>query len=56
MSNNGTGILAQGTVRLSDNDIAFNTTGISGATTSFGNNRISGNGWPGTAPTVAGQQ
>jgi hypothetical protein len=57
ISNNGTGVIRNsGTVRLSNNDIAFNNTGITGATTSFGNNRISGNGSAGTAPTAAGAQ
>jgi len=52
-SNNGVGVdaVAGGTIVLSNNDIAFNTTGITGATQSFTNNRISGNGTPGTAPT-----
>jgi Right handed beta helix region len=55
ISSNMTGVLSGGgTIRLSNSDIAFNGTGISGATTSFGNNRISGNGSPGTAPTAAG--
>ena len=39
---------------LPNNDIAFNGTGISGATQSFTNNRISGNGTAGTAPTPIG--
>jgi hypothetical protein len=56
ISSNTTGVSAGGTVRLSNNDIAFNGTGISGATTSFGNNRIYPN--VGTTPTPAspGQQ
>jgi hypothetical protein len=41
-----------GTIRLSNSDIAFNTTGLSGTVLSFGNNRISGNGSLGTAPTL----
>jgi hypothetical protein len=58
-TNNGTGVQngagAGGTtIRLSNTDISFNTTGISGATNSFGNNRISGNGSAGTAPTPIG--
>jgi hypothetical protein len=52
ISGNTTGVNAVGTVRLSDNDISFNGTGISGATTSFGTNRISPT--VGTAPTAAG--
>jgi Right handed beta helix region len=57
ISNNATGILNVGgttTIRLSNNDISFNTTGISGATQSHTNNRIQGNGTPGTAPTAIG--
>lgn len=53
-SGNGTGIIGGGVIRLSNSDIAFNTTGISGATQSFGNNRISGNGSAGTVPTLIG--
>jgi hypothetical protein len=47
------GIYALGTVWLANSDIAFNTTSISGATTSYGNNRLAGNGG-GTAPTPSG--
>jgi hypothetical protein len=46
------GIFALATVALANSDIAFNTSSISGSTTSFGNNRLFGNG--GTAPTPAG--
>lgn len=45
VSSNGTGVRNGGgtvTIRLSNNDIAFNGTAISGATQSFGTNRISG--------------
>jgi hypothetical protein len=54
ISNNTTGITnsINGTVRLAANDIAFNTTALSGATQSYNNNRIDGNGSLGTAPTV----
>jgi hypothetical protein len=52
ITNNGTGVNANGTIALANSDIAFNTTGISGATSSFGNNRIFGNGSPGIAPTL----
>jgi len=52
VSSNGIGLQSAGTMSLSNNSISFNSTGISGATTSFGNNRIFGNGAPGTAPTV----
>jgi hypothetical protein len=55
ISDNGTGVRGGGgIIRLSNNEISFNRIGITGATTSFGNNRISGNGTPGTAPTAAG--
>lgn len=59
ISNNATGVLNAGgtvTIRLGNNDIAFNTTALSGATQSFGNNRILGNGSLGTAPTAINQQ
>jgi hypothetical protein len=52
VSGNATGLQSNGTMSFSNSSIYFNTTGISGATTSFGNNRIFGNGGPGTAPTV----
>lgn len=54
ISNNGTGVTNSGTIRLANTDISFNGSGISGATLSFGNNRISGNTAPGTAPTLIG--
>lgn len=54
ISHNDVGVTAIGSIRLSNSDISFNSTGISGATTSFGNNRISGNVSAGTAPTPAG--
>jgi hypothetical protein len=57
ISNNGTGVFNAGgtlTIRLANNDIAFNTTALSGGTQSFNNNRIQGNGSLGTAPTVIG--
>jgi hypothetical protein len=47
------GILALGTVGLANSDIAFNTSSISGATMSYGNNRLFMNG-AGTAPTPVG--
>jgi hypothetical protein len=54
-SNNGTGVVVGAgtvTIRLSNSDISFNGTGITGATSSHGNNRISGTTSPGTAPTL----
>jgi hypothetical protein len=56
-SNNGIGVQNAGgtvTIRLSNSDIAFNGTGILGATQSFTNNRIIGNTAAGTAPTPIG--
>jgi Right handed beta helix region len=44
-----------GVLRVANSDIAFNTTqAASGAWTSFGNNRLTGNTAAGTAPTAAG--
>jgi hypothetical protein len=52
---NGTGISANGgAVGFTDSNIAFNATAITGATTSFGNSRIFGNGAAGVAPSPAG--
>ena len=56
-SGNTTGLEADigAAVTLNDTDVVFNTTAISGATTSFGNNRITGSiSSDGTAPTPAG--
>jgi hypothetical protein len=47
------GVYALGTVALANSDIAFNTSSISGATMSYGNNRLFGNGG-GTTPTPVG--
>jgi hypothetical protein len=52
VSGNVTGLQNNGTMSLSNSTIAFNNTGITGATTSFGNNRIFANPAPGTAPSV----
>jgi hypothetical protein len=57
--NNGTGVQANGTVRMSNSDIAYNTTVSTGAGgQSYGNNRINANTNPGTGFTAAspGQQ
>ena len=56
INNNGTGVQnnAGGTTRLSNNTITNNTTGITGTTLSYGNNRIAGNTSAGTAPTAIG--
>jgi hypothetical protein len=55
VSGNTTGVQADGgsVVRLANNDIVNNATGISGTTTSFGNNRIA-NAADGTAPIAFG--
>jgi hypothetical protein len=47
------GIFALGTVALANSDISFNNSSISGATMSYGNNRLLANGG-GTVPTPAG--
>ena len=52
VSGNGTGLQNSGTMTISNSDISFNNTGITGTTSSFGNNRIFGNVAAGTAPTV----
>lgn len=55
VSSNTTGILSNGgQVAFSNSDVTFNGTGVSGATLSFGNNRIFANGAAGVAPTPAG--
>ena len=57
ISHNGVGVGNLGgtiTIRLSNNDISFNTTAIQGATQSHVNNRLQGNGAIGTAPTAIG--
>jgi hypothetical protein len=56
-SNNGVGFINGGgtvTIRLSNSDIAFNSTAFTGATQSFTNNRVAGNGVVGTASTPIG--
>jgi hypothetical protein len=54
ISGNGLGIQGNNNLRISNTDIAFNTTANSGITISWGNNRISGNGSAGTALSPAG--
>jgi hypothetical protein len=59
VTNNATGVEANGTVRMSNSDISFNTTVSSGAgSSSYGNNRVSGNTNPGVgfAAVVPGEQ
>jgi hypothetical protein len=52
ISSNGTGVQAAGIIQLANSDILFNSTAITGATTSFGNNRIFGNAAAGTTPSL----
>jgi hypothetical protein len=54
VSNNLTGISSSSSVAFANTDVTFNGTGITGTTTSFGNNRIFGNTIAGVAPTAAG--
>jgi hypothetical protein len=55
VSYNAIGISASGgPVAFGNTDVTLNGTGISGVTTSFGNNRIFSNAAAGTAPTPAG--
>jgi hypothetical protein len=59
ISSNATGVTNSGgtvTIRLANNDITLNATAISGATQSYGNNRLQGNTAAGTAPTPISQQ
>ncbi len=48
IGHNNIGVQSNSSVRLSNSNIAFNNTAISGGTGSFGNNRLSGNGTDGT--------
>ena len=52
VTGNNIGLQNAGTMSVSNSEVSFNTTGASGAFTSFGNNRIFGNTSAGTAPTV----
>ena len=54
ITHNGIGVQSASSIRLSNNDIAFNATAVSGASGTFGNNRFSGNVSIGTAPTPLG--
>jgi hypothetical protein len=54
IANNGTGAQAYGNIALGNSGIVSNTTGITGTTTSYGNNRIFANFAAGTAPTPIG--
>jgi hypothetical protein len=52
VSGNGNGLQSNGTMVISNSEISFNTTGVNGVTTSFGNNRIFGNTSAGIVPTL----
>jgi hypothetical protein len=54
ISHNNIGVISNQSVRLSNNDIAFNATAVSGSSGTFGNNRFSGNGTIGTPPAALG--
>jgi hypothetical protein len=54
ISHNNIGVQSAQSVRLSNNDIAFNATAVSGSSGTFGNNRFSGNGTIGTPPAALG--
>jgi hypothetical protein len=54
ISHNNFGVVSNQSIRLSNNDIAFNNTAISGSSGTFGNNRFSGNVTMGTAPAALG--
>jgi hypothetical protein len=43
ISGNGTGVTGTNNIRISNTDVTFNTTGFSGTTVSYGNNRLQGN-------------
>lgn len=48
LAHNGIGVQSGGTVRLSNSDISFNTTGASGSVNTYSNNRFSSNNDRGT--------
>jgi hypothetical protein len=54
ITHNNIGIQSNGSVHMSNNNVAFNNTAISGSAGTYGNNRFSGNGSVGTAPTALG--
>jgi hypothetical protein len=59
ISSNPTGVQNGGgtvTIRLGNNDITYNGTALTGATQTYGNNRLLGNTAAGTAPTPINQQ
>jgi hypothetical protein len=54
ISHNNVGVQSNSSVRLSNDDIAFNNLALSGMAGTFGNNRLSGNSAVGTAPMPVG--
>jgi hypothetical protein len=54
ISHNTFGVESNFSVRLSNSDVAFNTTGVTGTAATFGNNRFSGNGTDGMLMPVGG--
>ena len=54
ITGNGTGVQSASNIRLSNSDVTLNTTAISGAAITYGNNRMLGNTSLGTSPTAAG--
>ena len=52
IAHSGIGIQNSGTVRISNSDIAFNTTGITGGAISYSNNRFKSNGTDGTVTQI----
>ena len=54
IAHNGTGASVGGgaTLRLSNSDVVFNTTGVSGTVNSYSNNRFVGNGAGGTISAI----
>ena len=54
ITGNGLGVQTGGTIRLSNSDVSFNTTGFSGTATSYGNNRFLGNANAGSGAGAAG--
>jgi parallel beta helix pectate lyase-like protein len=52
IAHSGTGIQNSGTVRISNSDIAFNTTGVTGGAISYSNNRFKSNGTDGTVTAI----
>jgi parallel beta helix pectate lyase-like protein len=56
ISFNSTGIVSPGNITISASGVLSNSTGISGPTQSFGNNRIVANSAAGTTPTMIPSQ